>query len=62
MNSVEPSERLQQLAEEYRTRAEAIRRDLASQRDPISPSRLRSGRTMMCCGGCCWKPRWDCGK
>ncbi|HTO18293.1 MAG TPA: TraR/DksA family transcriptional regulator [Pseudomonas sp.] len=34
MNPVETRERLQQLAEEYQKRAEAIRRDLASQRDP----------------------------
>lgn len=34
MNGFAPHERLRQLADEYRTRADAIRRDLASQRDP----------------------------
>lgn len=34
MNPVEARERLQQLAKEYSRRAEAIRRDLASPRDP----------------------------
>jgi len=34
MNPVETRERLEQLAEEYRKRAEAVRRDLASPRDP----------------------------
>lgn len=34
MNSFEPQERLYQLADEYRHRAEAIRADLAIQRDP----------------------------
>ena len=34
MNSGAPHDRLRQMADEYRARAEAIRRDLASQRDP----------------------------